>query len=147
MIRSERMWACFAAFLVLLSCSEEPSPSSSPQDPNENLRDEYWIQVEQVSIPAQIAADESLRVVFQGFLGPTGCHRFVRFESTTESLTVRVRAIGEYVYGEPCHGAYVYFEGQTFTKPPPHTGPLQVVIEQPDSTALEAVIRVLGGSR
>jgi hypothetical protein len=140
------MLSYFVAFLVLLSCSEEPSPLDSP-GPEGYPRDEYWIQVELVSIPQQIAADDSLRVVFQGFLGPTGCHRFGRFESTTESLTVRVRAIGELVHGQPCHGAYVYFEGQAFTKAPPHTNPLHIVIDQPDSTTLEGVVQVLGGSR
>ena len=146
MIRSERMWSFVVPLLLLLSCREGQSPLDNLGSDG-YPRDEYWIQVEEVSIPQQIAADESLRIGFQGVLGPTGCHRFVRFDSTTESLTVRVRAIGELVHGQPCHGAFVYFEGQTFTKAPPHTHPLQIVIEQPDGTALEAVVRVLGGSR
>ena len=103
----------------------------------------YLIRVDSIVAPVVVSPDDTLRVRFQGEVGPNGCYRLVRVarEVTTSSLEVIFHGEHRVDSGHDCTQAIVTMDHEE-TVEPPLAGPFKITVHQPDGSFRERVVTV-----
>lgn len=102
----------------------------------------YLIRVDSVVAPFVVAADDTLRVRFQGEVGPDGCYRLVRVAREVTTSSLEVVFYGEHREdGGYCTQAIVTMDHEE-TVEPPLVGPFKITVHQPGGSLREQVVTV-----
>lgn len=103
----------------------------------------FIIQVDSISVPTEVASDDTLAIRPFGRVGPNGCYSFERFEASRTTSSLDLKLIGELVEGDDigCLSAIIELD-TTYTVPPPLEGPFEIDILQPDESVLTHTVEV-----
>ncbi len=103
----------------------------------------FLIQVDSVSIPETILANQSFELEFFGYIGYNGCYSFSEFVSEKQNKTILVEAQGKLnVKSTICSDVMVGLNGEKLSLLLKETGNYNLKIKQPDGTFLERQILV-----
>lgn len=119
---------------IATSCSiTDSGPSTST----------FTIEVDSISVPAEVSSSDTLVIQPFGTVGPDGCHSFKQFEASQTPSSLDLQVIGEVVEDDDigCTGAIVKLD-TTDNVPPPLEGPFEINIHQPDESILSRTVEV-----
>ncbi len=103
----------------------------------------FLIQVDSVSIPETILANQSFELEFFGYIGHNGCYSFSEFVSEKQNRTILVEAWGKLnVKSTICPDVMVGLNGEKLSLLLKETGNYNLKIKQPNGTFLERQILV-----
>ena len=122
--------------LIVLGCS------TAPEEPA--LLHSFQIQVEGIETPESVRADQRLILKFHGVIGTDLCHRFERFEVNQSAAHLELTLWGIVDVSPGVCATAIAELDEAFTKQPPHSGPISVVINQPDGTSILLSIPITG---
>jgi len=98
----------------------------------------FLIQVDSVSIPETILANQSFEFEFFGYIGHNGCYNFSEFVSEKQNKTILVEAQGKLnVKSTICSDVMVGLNGEKLILVLNEKGNYNLKIKQPDGTFLE----------
>jgi hypothetical protein len=103
----------------------------------------FLIQVDSVSIPETILANQPFELEFFGYIGHNGCYSFSEFFSEKQNKTILVETLGKLnVKSTICSDVMVYLNGKKFEFMLEEAGSYKLRIKQPNGTFLERQILV-----
>jgi hypothetical protein len=98
----------------------------------------FLIQVDSVSIPETILANQPFELEFYGYIGHNGCYSFSKFVSEKQNKTILFETWGKLnVKSTICSDALVYLNGKKIEFLLEEAGNYNLKIKQPDGTFLE----------
>ncbi len=101
--------------------------------------DHYTIRVDSISAPYAVAATDTLRVRFHGFVGRDGCWNVASVEKQVRPDALEVLFRGEHHEGYTCTQMVVYLD-HTEVVPPPIRTPFTVTAHEPDGSTITRVV-------
>ncbi len=116
-------------FVVLLqySCTTEP----------ENDYINFKIKVDKLTLPDTVSVNDSLSIIFDGFVGSDGCHRFTHFEVNEKVNELEITVWGSRPnFDTVCPTVMVDLDGKEYKTLLQHKGIHRIVIHQPDNSLL-----------
>ena len=116
-------------FVVLLhySCTTEP----------ENDYSNFKIKVDKLTSPDTISVNDSLTIIFDGFVGSDGCHRFTHFEVNEKVNELEITVWGSRPnFDTVCPTVMVNLDGKEYKILLKQTGIFRIVIHQPNNSLL-----------
>jgi hypothetical protein len=116
-------------FVVLLiySCSTEP----------ENDYIVFKIKVDKLTFPDTVSVNDSLTILFDGFVGSDGCHRFTHFEEIEKVNELQITVWGSKPnFDIVCPAVIVNLDGKEYNTLFKQIGIHKIVIHQPDNSLL-----------
>ena len=116
-------------FVVLLqySCTTEP----------ENDYINFKIKVDKLTLPDTVSVNDSLSIIFDGFVGSDGCHRFTHFEVNEKVNELEITVWGSRPnFDTVCSTVMVDLDGKEYKTLLQHKGIHRIVIHQPDNSLL-----------
>jgi hypothetical protein len=103
---------------------------------------EFVIEVDSLEAVAVVDRNEPLELKFHGTIGPSLCYVFDRFDASQTPSRVEITLWGRGTGGQVCATARSELRGRSYIKSPPHTGPVVIVVHQPEGDPLEFVVNV-----
>lgn len=116
-------------FVVLLqySCTTKP----------ENDYINFKIKVDKLTLPDTVSVNDSLSIIFDGFVGSDGCHRFTHFEVNEKVNELEITVWGSRPnFDTVCPTVMVDLDGKEYKTLLQHKGIHRIVIHQPDNSLL-----------
>ncbi len=125
-----KMLKCLLVIFVVLlhySCSTEP----------ENDYLDFKIKVDKLTHPDTVSVNDSLAILFDGFVGSDGCHRFTHFEVNEKVNELQITVWGSKPnFDTVCPAVIVNLDGKEFKTLFKQIGIHKIVIHQPDNRLL-----------
>lgn len=117
-----------AGLMIFLSCYF----SSCQKD---EVYEYFLIQVDSVSIPETILANQPFELEFYGYIGHNGCYSFSKYVLEQQNKTIGVEAWGKLnVKSTICPDVMVGLNGEKLSLLLKETGNYNLKIKQPDGT-------------
>ena len=114
-------------FLLLYSCSTEP----------ENDCIDFMIKVDKLTHSDTVSVNDSLTILFDGFVGSDGCHRFTHFEVIKKVNEIQIAVWGSKPnFDTVCPAVIVNLNGKEYKTLFKQIGIHKIVIHQPDNSLL-----------
>ena len=125
-----KMFKCLLIIFVVLlqhSCTTEP----------ENDYINFKIKVDKLTHPDTVSVSDSLTILFDGFVGPNGCHRFTHFEVNQKVNELEITVWGSKPnFDTACLAVMVNLGGKEYKILLKQKGIHRIVIHQPDNSLL-----------
>lgn len=135
----------FGIWMLLVLAGGCSSTSSGPEYKRQSQ--EFGIYVDSVAVPDAIAPDESLTVYFHAIVGPDLCYAFDRFEIEERNHDTEVSLVGRHHLSGECATAISQLQGKRLALRGRSSGPIQLIVRQPNNDLLAYSIDVVPTSR
>ncbi len=113
---------------------QEPPPAA----------DTFVVAVDRMDAPATIGPQDTLRIAFEGVIGPNLCYVFDSFAVERRPDRLDVTVMGRREKAEMCAEAISELRGKVFAVPPPLPDGFLVVVHLPGGKTLEHRVKVEG---
>jgi hypothetical protein len=101
----------------------------------------FKIKVDKLTHPDTVSVNDTLTIVFDGYVGSNGCHRFSHIAVNKELNEIEITVWGTKPnFDAICTTALVYLDGQEYKTLLKQKGIQRIIVNQPDnSTLLDSV--------
>jgi len=114
------------AVALLFGCSKST-------EPQEQL---FKVKTDSVQFQKTISLGDTVTLRFWGFVGSSGCYSLSNFESNQQPSKLDITVWGKYTPGQICTTVIIEMRGTKYSFVPTSKGSIQIVIHQPDGSAL-----------
>lgn len=126
-----------AAMLIVASCKKDNTIVGA-------VPEEFLVKADSVKLQKNPNPVDGLKAQLWGTIGASTCYSFSRYETSRDSVQVRVKIFGYYTASNNCTPSTIRLNGALYLIPAPfYHGTFTIIVQQPDGSTLRDTTTII----